>query len=47
MNTCENRNEPSNTWCEDVDLCARGDVGPGYVLLSKRIKQEDIKILKY
>ena len=42
-----NQRTLGSAWCEDVDLCAGGDVGPGHVLLSKRIKQEDIKICKY
>ena len=47
MTTCGICVKPSTgPWCEDVDLCAPGDVGSGHVLLSKRTKQEDIKGVK-
>ena len=38
-----------NTWskCEDVDLCAPGDVGSSNVLPSKKIKPNEIEVLKY
>ena len=47
MTTCGICVKP-NTWskCEGVDLCAPGDVGSGYVLSSKKRKQDKLEVLK-
>ena len=34
------------SWCEDVDLCAPGDVGSGRVIPSKKIRQDEKEVLK-